>query len=550
MLERKIVLASGLRSVLLAALAVTSIVGCVDEKSEYTVNPDGSGKVVYDATFTPGDMKLGEQESISADLVGPEIEGILQESEGVDTWKDISFDLTDDGAIHFTGTAYFPNINELDIRAGGFSKDMKLSLSRDESGQITIELKRGSRPKDEQSDANVPELSEADLAEKMKEVRLRYNKSKPMMMGILETLKSDTLLHLPGEIEEVSNFKKIDGTTASIKLEGSKMIEGMDKMMADDDYLKQQIRAGKDPIKQRPDDLMLNEMLFGQKAPVRVVLRSDSENLFDYKAEVAAAKKNYDKMLQELGLGRAAPIKATDIPVVLAEPGTVTVGGVRLVRHSDQERGIRPLSSPSNDYTLSLILELPEQDLVLTRGRVEKAVTDTGENIFQDPGILFPKLSADGRAAVFDVQLSVPGEDANGLAELSGVLGYLKSEGTKEIDLGVMDFKEGAESDVEGCTIKMIGGGAYDRGYTRMILAVDMVRGSFKSAKFYREDGTEIEVLPAGRSYSEGRLKGIRFRTKGEFPPRGRIVFEVLDNISQHEIPFKLTNISLLGKPL
>ncbi|MFH1718303.1 MAG: hypothetical protein ABIF19_13200 [Planctomycetota bacterium] len=46
------------------------------------------------------------------------------------------------------------------------------------------------------------------------------------------------------------------------------------------------------------------------------------------------------------------------------------------------------------------------------------------------------------------------------------------------------------------------------------------------------------------------RLWDINYRTNGEFPPRGRIVIKVIDEITKHEIQFKLTNISLTGEPL
>jgi len=554
MLSKKIRLTNKLSRVLLV-LAVTSILGCVEEKNEYTINPDGSGKVAYSVTFAPTHFNLNEEEPDPQNQIIPEIEKILQQSKGIDVWKNISYKLTDDGDIHFTGTAYFPDINKLDIRAGGFSKNMNLNFSRDQSGRITIELGKNSDSKNKGTKVNVPELSEAELAQKVKEAKFQYKRSKPMMLGMLGTLKIDTLLHLPGKIEEISNFKKINNTTAQVKLEGSRMIEVMDKMMADDDWLKQQIRAGKNPLKDGPDDLVFNEMLFGQKAPVRVVLQSGSKPLFDYNAEVTDAQKNYKNMLKELGFGKTSPLTVPTVTDASVEPSDLKVGGVSLVTGIDEERGIKPLQHQyQNCYKLSLILELPEPNLEIIEGRVKKAVTDSGQDLLPEEEwnrkIDFPKLSKDKKAAVFNIKLSVPDKDAKGLAELSGVLGYLTATGTKQIDLGIMDLKDGAKSNVEGFSIGPIEVKDWDKEHTQMRLKVDLLRGSFKAVKFYHEDGTELEVSPAGKSYSQGRLLGINFKTKGKFPPRGRIVFEVLDGITRHEIPFKLTNISLTGQPL
>jgi hypothetical protein len=554
MLNKKIRLINKLSRVLLV-LAVTFILGCVEEKNEYTINPDGSGKVAYSVTFAPTHFNLNEKEPDLQNQIIPEIEKILQQSKGIDVWKNISYKLTDDGDIHFTGTAYFPDINKLDIRAGGFSKNMKLNFSRDQSGRITIELQKNPDSKNKGIKVNVPELSEAELAQKVKEVKFQYKRSKPMMLGMLGTLKIDTLLHLPGKIEEISNFKKINNTTAQVKLEGSRMIEAMDKTMADDGRLKQQIRAGKNPLKDGPDDLVFNEMLFGQKAPVRVVLQSGSKPLFDYNAQVTDAQKNYKNMLEELGFGKTSPLTVPTVTDAPVEPGNLKVGGVSLVTGIDEERGIKPLQHQyQNCYKLSLILELPEPNLKIIEGRVKKAVTDSGQDLLPEEEwnrkIDFPKLSKDKKAAVFNIKLSVPDEDAKGLAELSGVLEYLTATGTRQIDLGIMDLKDGAKSSVEGFSIGPIEVKDWDKEHTQMRLKVSLLRGSFKAVKFYHEDGTELEVSPAGKSYSQGRLLWINFKTKGKFPPRGRIVFEVLDGITRHEIPFKLTNISLTGQPL
>lgn len=556
MLNKKIRLINKLSRVLLV-LAVTFILGCVEEKNEYTINPDGSGKVAYSVTFAPTHFNLNEKEPDLQNQIIPEIEKILQQSKGIDVWKNISYKLTDDGDIHFTGTAYFPDINKLDIRAGGFSKDMKLNFSRDQSGRITIELQKDSDSKNKGTKVNVPELSEAELAQKVKEAKFQYKRSKPMMLGMLGTLKIDTLLHLPGKIEEISNFKKINNTTAQVKLEGSRMIEAMDKTMADDDWLKQQIRAGKNPLKDGPDDLVFNEMLFGQKAPVRVVLQSGSKPLFDYNAQVTDAQKNYKNMLEELGFGKTSPLTVPTVTDAPVGPGDLKVGGVSLVTGIDEERGIKPLQHQyQNCYKLSLILELPEPNLKITEGRVKKAVTDSGQDLLPEEEwnrkIDFPKLSKDKKAAVFNIKLSVPDKDAKGLAELSGALHYFKFIGTKKIDLGIMDFEDDTKSKVDGFSIKSIKKkpGAWEKGNTYMHIGINLLRGSIKDVKLYREDGTEIKTFFAGSSYMKDRLINYNIRTKGEFPPRGRIVFEVLDGITKHEIPFKLTNISLLGQPL
>jgi len=599
-------------------ITTVAIAGCIETKDEFTVNPDGSGKVIHEITFQPMDLGMmgemgsemmgemagamgemtGEMGNMTADMtaemtadmgemmgkmMGGEpsdpqaqlkksVKEILSQSSGVDTWKDISYKLTDDGRMYFKGTAFFPNINNLSLHNAGFDSDMKLHFTRDISGEITIELK--SQEQDEGTETvepAIPEIPEAQLNIIVKQARLQYTQMKPMMQGILSTMKSETILHLPAGIKEISNFEKVDNRTVRIILDGSKMLEVMDRMMQDEDWLKEQIRAGKDPLQDGPEgDLDMNEMLFGEKAPVRVVLAGGAQQLFDYDAEVTAAKANYENMLKKLGIEEAVPARPT-IGDVSPFPGfrevtptapervtgemNVKVAGVRLVRYSDFERGIMPLGQ-SDGYTLSLIGELPAPAIRASGGKIEVATTDTGKSLLPEHQwgrkIKFPKLAKDKKTVVFDVELLLPDEDVEGLEEVSGVLEYLTATGTKQIDLGIMDLKDGAKSNVEDFSIKSIKKkpGAWEKGNTYMHIGINLLRGSIKDVKLYREDGTEIKTFFAGSSYMKDRLINYNIRTKGEFPPRGRIVFEVLDGITKHEIPFKLTNISLTGQSL
>jgi len=541
-------------ALILSLLAAIFIMGCIEEKSEYTINPDLSGKATFELTFTPSQIGRSKPGDAPEQMIKTEIEQILRLSKGIDTWRDISFELTDEGSVNFIGTAYFTDINKLALWRPQVSEINRFQFRKDESGRIIIELPHFTDTKKKSEAKDTEKLSEAELTQQVKLAKLRYKQAKPMLQAMFDTLNQDSLLHLPAKIENISNLEKVNETTVRWKIQGNEIIEAVDKMMADDEWLKRLIGEGKDPFEGTPDELIFNEIFFGEDKPVRVVISSDSKNLFDYDADVAAARGNYDQMLKELKLVLTPP-EPVKMPVsssVSAEPGTVIVGGVRLVRYQDREHEIRPLNQFERGYTLSLILELPDPNLIVVQGQVKKAITDTGQDILPEGNreTSFPALSKGGNAAVFEVNLSLPDKDAKAIAELSGTLGYLKSAGTKKIDLGIMDFKEDARSDVEGFSINSIGVKSWDEEHSQMNLKVNLLRGHLKSTKFYREDGTEFEVSQSGGSYNEDRQFDIHYNTKGEFPPRGRIVFEVIDEITKHEISFTLTNISLTGEPL
>ena len=113
---------------ILLVVGVAAIAGCVEEKKEYTINPDGSGKVNCDIVFAPFNLNFGGEEAAPESQIKTEIEKILKESKGVDAWQNVSFELTDEGKIHFVGTAYFADINKLDIEAGGFTNNQDMIL--------------------------------------------------------------------------------------------------------------------------------------------------------------------------------------------------------------------------------------------------------------------------------------------------------------------------------------------------------------------------------------------------------------------------------------
>ena len=595
----------------LLLISTVAIAGCVETKDEITVNPDGSGKVIHEITFQS--MNLGmmgetmgeamgemtgqmmgemtaemgnmtaEMTSEMGNMMGkmmggkssdPEaqlkesVKEILTESSGVDTWKDISYKLTDDGRTYFKGTAYFPDINNLSLHNAGFSSDMKLYFTRNIAGEITIELKSEKQPEEVAVETPAPEITEVELNNLVKQAKLQYTQSKPMMQGFLATVKNETILHLPGAIKEISNFEKVDARTVRIALDGSKMLEAMDKMMQDEDWLKEQIRAGKDPVQDGPGPgLEMNEMFFGERAPVRVVLARGAQPLFDYSAEVTAAKANYESMLKEIGLEEAEPTRPTlgdvspfpgfrEVTPTTTERVTgdmkVRVGGVRLVRYSDFESGIMPLGQ-RDGYTLSLIAELPTQVIKASGGRMEKATTDTGKSLLPKDQwgrkIKFPILAKDKKTVVFEVELLLPDKDVESLEELSGTLEYLTADATRKADLGIIDFKDGAMGKEFGTAIRSIENDPWQKSSTLLSVRLNLRPEVIESVEFFAQDGTKLDVSERGYE-AIGGTTTLKFSIKGKLPSKGRIVLNVFEGLKKNEIPFKITEISLTGQSL
>jgi hypothetical protein len=580
-------------SQVLLIIGFATIVGCIETKDEFTVNPDGSGKVIHELTFPamnpeaglqtigggaspevgkgkPPSVKVGVKPSDPNAQLKNSVREMLSKSSGVDAWKDVSYKTTDDGKMHFKGTAYFPDINSLNIHSPNIGSGMmRLSLTRNESGEITIEIKgqeQAAAPGAPQTATPAAAVPEEKLDELVQQARVQYEQNKPMMQNTLSTLKSEVVLHLPGQVKEVSNFEQIDDKTVRIAFDGSKLIGIIDQKMQDDAWLKEQIRAGKDPLTSGRNDLETNELLFGQRAPIRVVVAGAAEPLFDYSAEVVTAKADYQSILSQLGPGEEVSIKTpekeelpskeavgeitTPAPPEEETGMKVVVGGVRLVRLSDYARGIMPLGQ-RDGYTLSLIAELPVPVIKVPSGKIEKAVTDTGKDLLPKDQwsrkIRFPTLAGDSKTVVFDVELLLPDEGAKGLEEVSGTLEYLTASGSKEVYLGVIALEVGAKGAAYGAVISSVEADPWQKNATMLGLSLDLPDEAIRSVGFYTDDGAKLDINRRGSGFIGGTTT-LRFSVKGQLPKSARVVLNIFDELKKEQIPFRIRNISLTGQ--
>jgi hypothetical protein len=575
-------------------VGLTAIAGCIETKDEFTINPDGSGKVIHELTFVPTSFTqgfgiTGGQSPSPADSNQPpsletagggadtqtqlknSVKDILTKSSGVDTWADVSYKMTADGKMYFKGTAYFPDANNLNLYNAGFISYKKLNFTRSQQGEIIILLKSQEQPA--QTRPSPRDITPEKLEEQVKQVRMQYQQAKPMLQTSLSTLKNEIIFHLPGQIKEVSNVENVNDRTARIAIDGTKLIAVIDRLIQDETWLRQQIMTGKDPLASGPEsDLMLNEMLFGTRAPIGLVVTPDTQPLFDYNAEVSVARANFESILKELEpAAGGTPVKAPEkeelpfeIPSVeitppAVEEGTgmkVVVGGVRLVRLSDYRRGIMPLGL-NNGYTLALIAELPaplpSPVVKVSGGRIEKALTDSGTDLLPkeqwDRKIRFPILAPDGKTVVFDIDLLVPDEAARGLEELAGALEYLTASGSREVDLGNIAFEVGAKGTVHGAVITSIEADPWQNNATILSLRLDLQAESIDSVKFLAEGGTKLDITQRGYA-SIGGTTTLKFSIKDKLPKNGRLIVTVFDELKKNEIPFRIANISLTGQPM
>jgi hypothetical protein len=522
-------------------------VGCLETEEEYTLNPDGSGKVVVKAIMRSTDM-MGNQNVGTEKELKSTVRKILSESKGVETWKDVSYKRMDDGRIYFEGTAYFADMSKLELKFGDTSRDMlKPAFKKGPGGETLFEL-GGDEDAGSGEQAPPKKLTDEQVDKEIKAARAQYQQMKPMMSGFFKGMKIKNRYHLPGTLEKVSNFKKAADGALEITMEGEKLLKAFDKRLNDDDWCKKQVKAGRNLLEDEGISSELNEDIFGEKGPIRAVLKGEIKPLFDYKTEVEAARKAFPEMVKKLDIRGVVP----------AEPAkgggfkSLKVGGVRMVRLADMENDTCHFSQDVG-YSLSLEGEFPGSVLKIKEAVVEKAIADNGENLLPqrewDRKAHFPRLSKDKTKVVFEVRLKLPSEKVTGLKEVSGSLVYIVSGGTKNVDIGLKEFKPGAAGKEFGAKIEAIAESQWQKGHQNMSLAVELEPEAVKAVVFRDADGKVLDVSRSGYMASGGTTT-YNFTIKGKFPEKGSITVEAYEDLKKHKIEFKIENVSLLGQPL
>jgi hypothetical protein len=545
-------------SVSLGLLLLTS--GCFDTKEDYTLNPDGSGKVVHECTFQAVNLNADNENEDSGKALTNAVREVLKQSKGVEAWRNVTFKTLDDGRLYFRGTAYFKNLSQLDVQ-NQTMLDLAWTKTADGNALITLRTnKSGSetsegisiRPNKKSPPKN---MTPEQLDKYIKQQRGKFQQSKPMIAGFFGTMKHAIVLHLPGKVVSHSNFTNDANGNLAILFSGAKMLEVMEKLVNDDAWCRAHSGTGFDDMQEKPVmDAEMNQYIFGEKAPVQAVIAPGTAPLFDYAAEVAAAKKEYAPLAKALAVGASA---TDDAPEVLAAPAnggvkSVKVVGVRLVTESDDKRNLRPFNYDAG-YEVSLLVEFPGAVQTVTdKTAIEVATADDGTSLLPesewDRKVHFPNLAKDKTAAILEFKLNLPGKSVNGLKELSGHLQYRVSSGTKELDLGLSGLTAGATGTNLDARIESIKEGWQKNGSQMMALHLNTNPDGLKAMNLV-VDGTKTELRQNG--YGGGMNSyNFTYECKTNFPANGRLVAVVYDKVQTFEAPFKLENITLLGASL
>jgi len=286
-----------------AALAAAAVLaGCIEVREDFTLNPDGSGKVAVDFLMQEAPAGAGQADKPDPDVLAKEtVRHILDTSPGVDAWADVSYSRAEDGRLHFKGTAYFKDFSTPRLKIADL---LGVTFTRDEKGGMTLLVDRPAEAaKAAPAQAPAAKLTKEEIDRRVKAQHDGFRQKRPWLEQVLAKTRIEMSFRLPGTPGEVANLQKGEDGTLQFVLEGPKLLQAIDQVVADDAYMREMVvsEAGARPARPRLSEA-LNEKLFGARAPIRASVTGDLKPLFDYAAEARAAKDAYPKMLERLGL--------------------------------------------------------------------------------------------------------------------------------------------------------------------------------------------------------------------------------------------------------
>ena len=533
--QRKAKLAA-LRVALLAVVCVF-LAGCFDTKQDITLNPDGSGKMVIESVFTqtPALFK-GTSQASPQEGVTNFIRKLIEEAGGVDAWRDISFHQRDDGKTFFRGTAYFADLSKFKLGTMIFHG---YSVTRDETGNLTISL-AASAP----AGSPIQRTNEPITAESLQRDRATLRSAMPLLQSTLGTMKQDTTIHAPGIVKRASNFETTQFNTLHILFDGAKLMQAIEHFSFDTNFDHARISGERSSL----EDLM-NERLYGQRAPIVAVIKPGTAPLFDYAKEVAEARRIFPGFARQLRQ-ESIPIEVPK-PAVDGQPATLKVTGIEWFGEDSPTRGYRFSGDGRRGYTVHLRAALSGIVLRAEKVRFTRATTLDGLDLLPPNRnadlTANPVTSKDGSSVSFQVNLKLAPAESRGLSELSGTLecAGMASQRTVELISGKLRAgARGAEFDtqIESFDPRM-------SGMDRLSLRTRLKPEQLRSLRVVGDAGQFSHLEQRGHTVV-GDTHIITYVSRNEIPSTGKIVAEVLAGEQTLRIPFALTNVTLLGQPL
>jgi len=482
-------------------------------RHEFTLNPDGSGKVAVEWIGPSGAPGIDPRSFVREEI---------GKGEGIDAWGAASLAIEEERPV-FRGVAYFPDLSKLRLHCQGMRFHV-LDFTTERDGRGAFRL--ATRPLAPPGGGGV----EGSLEEERRKVA----QFRDFLGGLFEGLVCESRFHLPGDVGSVRNATKSGPRTVEHRFLGDDLLARLDRVVADDAAFAALLRGGGIA---EPSAIAA---LLGDAGPIEVATKGPVAPAFDYAAEAEAARAAFEPVAAELARREERP------PSGGTPLGNVRVVGVKLVREADGERELAPLGQNYRSLTLALAGDLPAPALRAEEGRLDAALDDAGRDLSPEDDwrrrIGFPKLTADRRTVLFEVEIEPP--ESEGFREVRGALLCVVAEGSEEIDFGFPGLEAGAASDRLGATIER-----FDRGEggAELDLRILAPRQTLEALRVVDGEGNDLEVSERGYSTVNDEST-LSYAIAGEVPADARILARVATGLRTEEFSFSVRDIDLLGR--
>jgi len=519
---------------MLLAMSCSLVSGCFeDTKQEFTLNPDGSGKILMESTYIPPSEAMRDDESTGEAAVQEAARNILTQSEGIDAWRDVSFSELKDGSFFFRGTAYFRDLSQVKLHQLGV---VRFSVQRDSANNLVLD--QIERPTSYRSwDVPGPSLVSLNptTPESIRRERRQFRANKPMMLAMIGNVKQELSFHVPGVVQRSSNFETGTPGVLRVRFNGERTVNVLEEMISDDKVA--QILSTTTPVERELAAIRIfNEKVYGEKSTIRAIIAPGNKPAFDYSSEVAAALKEFPAVARKVGLRDGTALTTAQ----LNQPITAKVTGIQWMFGTSPE-----------EYVLHLTFQLPFAVLRADRVEFESAQTFEGLNLIQDrrwPDVFSCSLEKDNMTVRFDARLKAPPLNSRGIAKVTGVLRCTSIDSIGWTELLSGDLVAGAKGSRFGVAIREIQRppGQPDK----LVLQSDADLEGNHSFRIEGTPGQFVELQTESRS----QINGTRLRTlvaSGPFalPKRGKLSVEVSKEVPTLKFPFVISDLTLLGRP-
>lgn len=522
------------RVVLLASLCAL-LAGCYDTKQEITLNPDGSGKIVIESVFQQITPFLNNQaERAALNNVTNVVQSLIEKSEGVEAWRDITFQQREDGKAFFRGTAYFRSLTKLKIAPAG---EQRFSATTDPSGTLTISMLNTPPP-----DNPISKPDEPVTRESIQRERAQFRALLPALQTTIGEMRQDTTIHIPGTLLRASVFETNTPRTLRLLLDGRKQLAALEARAFDTSLDARRI-AGE---KFGPNDGEMMRRIYGHPGPIVAVIKPGQAPLFDFEKEVAAARVDFASTAKLFGLAEKAPILLK--PAVDGAPAKVKVTGIQWKFEKDSPDW-SPDNEPQSSYVVSLNAELTGTAFTANRVELVRAVTREGAVLSaQNPRWNdTPRLWPGATNVTFAVRLSPPPRDSQGIAELSGVLECTSPENVRTVELVAGKIRSGVKGTEFNTQIDDVYPNMASEG-DKLALRTSLKPEQLRSTRIVGDAG-QVTILQLRSHTILGNDHIYTFASRNELPRTGKLLAEVITGTQTLRIPFALTNVTLLGQP-